>query len=74
MTQMNTPTPNCFTLSCTECDARYAKLTAERDQLRAELAVAQNWVQHLSHHADDLIAENVELRAERDYLREELGC
>jgi len=40
--------------------------------LRAELAVAQKWVQHKSHHADDLIAENVELRAERDYLRAEL--
>jgi regulator of replication initiation timing len=37
-------------------------------KLRAELAVAQNWVQHKSHHADDLIAENVELRAERDHL------
>jgi hypothetical protein len=40
--------------------------------LRAELAVAQNWVQHKSHLADDLIAENSELRAERDYLRAEL--
>jgi len=31
---------------------------------RAELAVAQNWVQHHSKHAEDLIDENVELRAE----------
>jgi regulator of replication initiation timing len=42
--------------------------------LRAELAVAQNWVQHKSHHADDLIAENVELRAERDQLRDRLSA
>jgi len=48
-------------------------IISEREQLRAELAVAQNWVQHKSHHADDLIAENVELRAERDQLRAELA-
>lgn len=51
------------------------KLTIERDalangsaieiaRLRAELAVAENWVEHHSKHADDLIAENVKLRAE----------
>jgi len=37
---MNTPTPSCFELSCTECDARTAALTAERDQLRALLVYA----------------------------------
>ena len=51
------------------------KLTIERDalangsaieiaRLRAELAVAKNWVEHHSKHADDLIAENVKLRAD----------
>ena len=51
------------------------KLTIERDalangsaielaRLRAELAVAENWVSHHSKHADDLIAENVKLRAD----------
>jgi len=37
--------------------------TAELTRLRAELAVAENWVEHHSKHADDLIAENVRLRA-----------
>jgi hypothetical protein len=37
---------------------------AERDQLRAELAVSENWVEHHSKHADDLIGENVKLRAD----------
>ena len=36
---------------------------AELAHLRAELAVAENWVEHHSKHADDLIAENVKLRA-----------
>ena len=31
--------------------------------LRHDLSVAQNWVEHHSKHADDLIAENVALRA-----------
>jgi len=46
-----------------------AEITAHRDQLRAELAVAQKWVQHHSKHAEDLIDENVELRAELHQLR-----
>jgi len=46
-----------------------AEITVHRDQLRAELAVAQNWVQHHSKHAEDLIDENVELRAELHQLR-----
>ena len=37
---------------------------AELARLRAELAVAENWVEHHSKHADDLIAENVKLRAD----------
>jgi hypothetical protein len=36
----------------------------ENSHLRAELAVAENWVEHHSKHADDLIGENVRLRAE----------
>ena len=51
------------------------KLTIERDalangsaieiaHLRADLAVAENWVEHHSQHADDLIGENVKLRAD----------
>ena len=37
---------------------------AELAHLRAELAVAENWVEHHSKHAYDLIAENVKLRAD----------
>ena len=36
----------------------------EAGRLRAELAVAENWVEHHSKHADDLIGENVKLRAD----------
>ena len=32
-----TPTPTCGELSCDECNARTAALTADRDQLRAEV-------------------------------------
>ena len=35
---MSTPTPRtCGEISCDECNDRYAALTAERDQLRAEV-------------------------------------
>ena len=84
---MNTPTPrtDAKVVLCNygeyrvpldfarQLERELAALTAERDQLRADLTVAQNWVTHKSHDADDLIAENVELRAERDYLRDELA-
>lgn len=40
------------------------ELETELARLRAELAVAENWVEHHSKHADDLIAENVKLRAD----------
>jgi hypothetical protein len=43
--------------------------TAELTRLRAELAVAENWVEHHSKHADDLIAENARLRAELERLK-----
>ena len=39
-------------------------------RLRAELAVAENWVEHHSKHADDLIGENVKLRAEVERLKD----
>jgi hypothetical protein len=40
------------------------RIAAELASLRAELAVAENWVLHHQQHADDLIAENVKLRAD----------
>jgi hypothetical protein len=40
------------------------ELEHELTRLRAELAIAENWVEHHSKHADDLIGENVRLRAE----------
>jgi hypothetical protein len=43
--------------------------TAENTRLRAELAIAENWVEHHSKHADDLIAENARLRAELERLK-----
>jgi hypothetical protein len=53
---MNTPTPSCFTLSCTECDARYAKLTAERDQLRAKLATERARLERITTALTDAIS------------------
>lgn len=43
---------------------------AELARLRAELAVAENWVEHHSKHADDLIGENVKLRAEVEQMKD----
>jgi len=40
------------------------KLERELTAANAELAIAENWVEHHSKHADDLISENVRLRAE----------
>ena len=57
-------TPTCGELSCDECNARTATLETELARLRAELAVSENWVEHHSKHADDLIGENVKLRAD----------
>ncbi len=42
---------------------RAEKAEAELVALRHDLSVAQNWVEHHSKHADDLIAVNVALRA-----------
>ena len=46
------------------------QLETELARLRAELAVAENWVEHHSKHADDLIGENVKLRAEVERLKD----
>ena len=54
---MNTPTPSCFELSCTECDARTAALTAERDQLRADLERADALYQRACEVEHELRAE-----------------
>ena len=47
------------------CDFRDHGNTLETElaRLRAEIAVAENWVSHHSKHADDLIAETVKLSA-----------
>jgi chromosome segregation ATPase len=39
--------------------------------LERELAIAENWVEHHSKHADDLIGENDRLRAEVERLKVE---
>ena len=44
----------------------------EAGRLRAELAVAENWVSHHSKHADDLIAENVKLRADLERFTKQI--
>jgi hypothetical protein len=48
---------------------RNVSLRLERDELRAALTVAENWVEHHSQHADDLIAQNAELRAKVERLK-----
>jgi len=54
-----------------ECE-RFRLCTLKQDgdiaRLRAELAIAENWVEHHSQHADDLISENARLRAEVERL------
>jgi len=65
---MNTPTPSCFELSCTECDARTATLTAERDQLHAELERADVIYQRACEVEHELRAELATERARLDYL------
>lgn len=47
-----------------EMSAQRSHNANQAGRLRAELAVAENWVEHHSKHADDLIAENVKLRAD----------
>ncbi len=45
----------------------------EIEKLERELAVAENWVEHHAKHADDLIGENVRLRAEVERFKEWLA-
>ena len=47
-----------------EMSAQRSHNANQAGRLRAELAVAENWVEHHSKHADDLIGENVKLRAD----------
>jgi multidrug efflux pump subunit AcrA (membrane-fusion protein) len=61
-----TPTPTCGELSCDECNNRTAALTAERDQLRAE-------VNALVITKDKACAAAVENKAEADGLRAALA-
>ena len=56
-----------------EMSAQRSHNANQAGRLRAELAVAQNWVEHHSKHADDLIGENVKLRAEVERLKEVSG-
>ena len=44
------------------------ELEHELTRLRADLAIAENWVEHHSTHANDLIGENTRLRAENERL------
>ena len=61
-----TPTPTCGELSCDECNARTAALTAERDQLRTALALGQI---NCDAEYDDLRDDRDQLRAEVERLR-----
>jgi DNA repair exonuclease SbcCD ATPase subunit len=49
------------------------KQDGEISRLRAELAIAENWVEHHSQHADDLIADNTRLRDEVERLKQVSG-
>jgi uncharacterized protein YhaN len=46
-----------------------SELTARAEKAEAELRIAQNWVDHHSQHADDLIAQNVKLREALEQYR-----
>ena len=47
-----------------EMSAQRSHNANQAGRLRAELVVEKNWVEHHSQHADDLIGENVKLRAD----------
>ena len=71
--------PTCGELSCDECSARTAALTAERDQLRAEverLKGLASWAHTCIHHNDEQRAKAkscpVCATTERDQLRAEV--
>jgi hypothetical protein len=46
-----------------------SELTARAEKAEAELRIAQNWVDHHSQHADDLIGKNVKLREALEQYR-----
>jgi chromosome segregation ATPase len=66
---MSTPTPRTDAEAGTLIDADEVVPAVFARTLERELAVAQNWVEHHSQHADDLIAQNAELRAEAERLK-----
>jgi hypothetical protein len=69
---MNTPTPRTHAVVVL-CNYGKERVTADFARtLERELAVAQNWVEHHSQHADDLIAQNVELRAKVERLKKQI--
>ena len=65
---MNTPT--CGEISCEECDNRTAALTAERDQLRVDLELADVMYQRECEVEHELRTEVERLRADRTYNHE----
>ena len=67
--------PTCGELSCDECSARTAELTAERDQLRARAELAEDNLAALEQSFDDncrgvvrIADELATERARLDYL------
>ncbi len=70
---MSTPTnsadASCGELSCDECNARTAALTAERDQLRVDLELADVMYQRECEVEHELRIEVDQLRAEVERLR-----
>ena len=58
--------PTCGELSCDECSARTAELTAERDQLRVDLELADVMYQRECEVEHELRTEVERLRSDRD--------
>ena len=58
--------PTCGELSCDECNARTAALTAERDQLRVDLELADVMYQRECEVEHELRTEVERLRSDRD--------
>ena len=61
--------PTCGELSCDECNARTAALTAERDQLRVDLELADVMYQRECEVEHELRTEVERLRAEVERLK-----
>ena len=55
-----------------EMSAQRSHNANQAGRLRAELVVEKNWVEHHSQHADDLIGENVKLRADLERLTKQI--